>query len=67
MRHALTFLWVSTAVFAVSDVNACATHGTNAGSSTLVWTDETADFRLGEITITDNLFRPNNPRPASAG
>jgi hypothetical protein len=58
MREAAMFVAFSTALFAAFEAIACATHGTTAGSGTLVWTGETADSRLGEITIADNLLVP---------
>jgi len=36
----------------------CAVHGTDAGSTSIVWTGETADARIGLITITDNRLVP---------
>lgn len=39
-------------------VHACGTHGTNAGNTLITWQGETADSRVGHITITDNLLVP---------
>lgn len=46
----------------LAPVFACGTHGTNAGSTLLIWQGETAESHVGHITITDNLLVPPEQR-----